>query len=130
MSARERFTSIRWPIAIDAGLGRLSEEEDYPAHVEQLMRQVLLTAPGERVNRPDFGSGLFGLLFSPASEVMAAVIQADVQASLQRWLADLVQVQVVEVEVQESTVQVTVQYVIHRTQQPQVASFQAPRALG
>ena len=36
---------------------------DYDAHIRDLIEQVLFTAPGERVNRPDFGSGLLRLVF-------------------------------------------------------------------
>ena len=52
---KQTFTSIRYPVAVDPARGALSEERSYPAHVEQLMMQVLLTNPGERINRPDFG---------------------------------------------------------------------------
>ena len=39
-----------------------SSSED--AYVRDLLEQVLLTSPGERVNRPDFGSGLLGMVFA------------------------------------------------------------------
>ena len=38
--------SIRYPFAIDGNAGRLAQEPVYAAHVEQLIKQVLLTAPG------------------------------------------------------------------------------------
>ena len=50
---KQAFTSIRYPIAVDVGLGRLAQETNYAEHVDQLIRQVLLTNPGERINRPD-----------------------------------------------------------------------------
>ena len=39
------FASLRFPLAVDSALGRVAVETDYVQHVEQLMRQVLLTAP-------------------------------------------------------------------------------------
>jgi uncharacterized protein len=88
-----------------------------------LIEQVLFTAPGERVNRPNFGSGLMQLVFAPNSDALAAATQLSVQSSLQQWLGDLIQVESVDVESEESTLRVTVQYVIRRTQERQVQAF-------
>src|SRR5271169_4788549 len=88
----EPFTSIRYPVAIDAALGRLAEETDYAAHVEQLIRQVLFTAPGERINRPDFGCGLKRMLFAPNSDVSASLAQVAVYEALTKWLASVIDV--------------------------------------
>ena len=67
------FTSIRHPFAVDLGRGRIAEEENYAEHVEQMMFQVLFTAPGERINRPDFGCGVKRLVFAPNSEARPTV---------------------------------------------------------
>jgi phage baseplate assembly protein W len=92
-------------------------------HIRDLIQQVLFTSPGERVNRPDFGSGLIQLVFAPASDELATATQFTVQGALQQWLGDLIQVEDVQVESEESTLQVTVQYVIRRNQQRQLAQF-------
>ena len=117
MSARERFTSIRWPITIDAGLGRLAEEEDYPAHVEQLMRQVLLTAPGERINRPDFGCGLRRMVFAPNSDVTASLAQVSVLQALEKWLAPVIETEDVRVRAEEEKLVVTIRYLLKARQE-------------
>ena len=49
---------------------------------------MLFTAPGERVNRPDFGSGLLQLVFAPNSDELAGATQFLVQGALQQWLGD------------------------------------------
>ena len=59
--------AIKYPFAIDAGGGQVAEEGDYEAYIRQLIRQVLMTAPGERINRPDFGAGVRRMVFSPAA---------------------------------------------------------------
>ncbi|HEY3025643.1 MAG TPA: GPW/gp25 family protein [Pyrinomonadaceae bacterium] len=82
----EPFTSIKHPIAVDLGRGRLAEEENYAAHVEQMMFQVLFTAPGERINRPDFGCGIKRLVFAPNSEVSASIAQVTIFEALTKWL--------------------------------------------
>lgn len=115
--------AMRFPFQIDGRGCTASAASDEDAHIRDLMEQVLLTTPGERVNRPDFGSGLLGLVFSPGGDVLATALQTTVQGTLQRWLSDLVQILAVQIEVEESAVQVTVQYLIARTQQTQVARF-------
>jgi hypothetical protein len=93
-------------------------------HIRDLIEQVLFTAPGERVNRPAFGSGLMQLIFAPINDALAGAVQMTVQGALQQWLGDLIKVEDVQVDTRESTVNVTVQYTVLRTQQRRVAQFQ------
>src|SRR5437870_650365 len=84
-------------------------------HIRDMIEQFLFTNPGERVNRPDFGSGLLQMVFEPNSAELAAALQFTIQASLQRWLADLIEVQALEVTSEEATLRVRLQYVVRRT---------------
>jgi phage baseplate assembly protein W len=104
----------------DRGRTAPTSEED---HTRDLIEQVLFTTPGERVNRPTFGSGLLQLVFAPNGDALAGATQLTVQGNLQQWLGDLIEVREVQVESDESTLRVTVGYVIRRTQQAQVAQF-------
>lgn len=112
---------IGFPFRID-GRGRTADA-DLDTHVRQLLEQVLFTSPGERVNRPTFGTGLAQLVFAPNSEELATATQFLVQGALQQWLGDLIQVETVDVVSVEGTLQVTVRYVVRRTQQRQVAQL-------
>ena len=94
-------------------------------HIRDLIEQVLFTSPGERVNRPTFGSGLLKLVFEPNSASLAGVTQLNVQSAIQQWLGDLIQLEGVTVESKDSTLTVTVQYLVRRTQQRQVAQCQS-----
>lgn len=96
-----------------------SEEE----HIRDLIEQVLFTSPGERVNRPDFGSGVLKLLFAPLGDSMAAAAQHTVQSALQQWLGELIQVEGVDVSSEDSSLRVTVRYLIRRSQQREVRQF-------
>ena len=102
--------------------GRTAEtsEED---HLRDLIEQVLFTAPGERVNRPTFGSGLLQTVFAPNSDELAAATQFLVQGALQQWLGDRIIVEAVEVANVESTLHVSIRYVNRRTQERQTAQF-------
>jgi uncharacterized protein len=104
-------------------LGRTAESADEP-HIRDLIEQVLFTTPGERVMRPDFGSGVAQLVFAPNSVELASATQMLIQGSLQQWLGELIAVQGVRVEVDDAVLSITVQYSIRRSDQLQVQTFQ------
>jgi uncharacterized protein len=112
---------VDYPYRIDSR-GRTAQAGD-DDHVRDLIEQVLFTSPGERVNRPAFGTGLMQLVFAPTSDELAAATQFLVQGALQQWLGDIIQVHAVQVESVDASVRVTVQYVARRSQERQVAHF-------
>jgi len=115
------MSQLDYPFRFDTR-GRTAEtsEDD---HIRDLIDQVLFTAPGERVNRPTFGCGLMQLVFAPNSDALAATSQFIVQGALQQWLGDLIVVESVQIDNVDSTLHVTVQYMIRRTQTRQTAEF-------
>lgn len=114
--------NIDYPYHIDAR-GRTAETSD-DDHIRDLIEQVLFTSPGERVNRPDLGSGLLQLVFAPNSPELATATQFLVQGSLQQWLGDLITVEGVAVESDDALLRVAVQYMVRRTQQRRVEQFE------
>jgi uncharacterized protein len=118
--------NVAFPYGFDRA-GRTATA-DVDAHIRDLIRQVLLTSPGERVNRPTFGTGTGQLVFEPNSTMLAMAQQSLIQAGLQQWLSDLIQVQSVQVENVDATLRVTVQYRVILTQQQQTAQFAAASA--
>jgi phage baseplate assembly protein W len=112
---------LDYPYHFD-GRGRTAETTD-DDHLRDLIEQVLFTAPGERVNRPTFGSGVMQLVFAPNSDALASATQQMVQGALQQWLGDLIQVQTVDVQNEDATLRIQIQYIVRRTQQTQVTQF-------
>lgn len=110
-----------YPFHFD-GRGRTAQT-DSADHLRDLIEQVLFTTPGERVNRPTFGSGLLQLVFAPNSAELVATTQFLVQGALQQWLGDLLTVESVVVESDDSTLTVSVQYVVTRTRQRKIDHF-------
>lgn len=94
---------------------------DRDQHIRDLIWQILLTTPGERVNRPTFGTGTAQLVFAPNSDTLAIAQQKLIQAGLQQYLSDLIQVQSVAVENNDAILQITVQYTVLQSQERQVA---------
>ncbi len=113
--------NIDFPFHFDRR-GRTATTDDND-HIRDMIEEYLFTSPGERVNRPDFGSGLLGLVFAPNSPELASALQFTIQAGLQRWLGDLVLVQKLEVTSQDSTLSIMVQYVVKATGQQQTQTF-------
>lgn len=106
---------IAFPFRIDSGGRTAGAGND--DHIRQLIEQLLFTSPGERVNRPTFGSGLMQLVFAPNSGEVATATEYVVQGALQQWLSDLIHVEKVQVEFLNETLRVTVRYRLLRSQE-------------
>jgi len=114
-------THVDFPYRYD-GRGRTATTDD-AGRIRDLIEQVLFTQPGERVNRPDFGSGVMHLVFAPLSDELAATTQLLVQGALQQWLDTLIAVERVDVARDDGALRVTVQYVARRSGERRVEEF-------
>jgi phage baseplate assembly protein W len=114
---------IDFPFHVD-NRRRTAETTDAD-HVRDLIEQLIFTRPGERVNRPGFGSGLQQLVFAPNSPELAAAVQFLVQGALQQYLADVIDVERVQVDAIDASLQVEITYVLRRTGQLQVQLFES-----
>ena len=113
--------NIDYPFHFDS-LGRTATIDD-TTHIEEMLKQLLLTNPGERVNRPDFGSGLQQLVHGPNSPELAAALQFTMQAAIQKWLGDLIDLQGLSVTSEDSTLTIFIKYIVRRTNEQQVVQF-------
>jgi phage baseplate assembly protein W len=113
--------NIKFPFQIDHK-GRTAQCLD-EEHIQDMIEQVLFTSPGERVNRPTFGSGLMQLVFQPNSDELVATTRFLIQGALQQWLGDLIEVNNLEVQNIDSTLLVTIAYTIRSSQENKVAAF-------
>ena len=105
--------NIDYPFHIDSR-GRTASCND-AAHVRDMLEQLLFTNAGERVNRPDFGSGLMQLVFAPNSPELAAALQFTMRAAIQQWLGDVLELQLLEVESIDAVLRITIRYALRRT---------------
>jgi uncharacterized protein len=102
---------------------RQAQRVAYPAHVAQMVRQLLLTTPGERANLPEFGCGLRALIFAGNSDALSTMTQMIVQQALERWLSRHLAVQTVEVTPEDSTIVVRVEYTLLSTRTRQTVEL-------
>jgi len=119
--------NVQYPYGFDSS-GRTAQV-DLATHIRDMVEQVLLTTPGERVNLPTFGCGVNQLVFAPNSDALAGAQQKVIQASLQQWLSDLIRVNKVDVVAQDATLEITVVYTIIQSQQQQTEQFVYGQAL-
>jgi phage baseplate assembly protein W len=106
------------PFRIDPA-SRRAQRVGYERHVADLVRQLLLTDPGERADLPAFGCGLRSMVFAGSSDALAATTQMLVQHALAQWLSDHLEVRGVEVTAEAAQVNVRVEYALLRTGQAQ-----------
>ncbi len=72
--------------------------------------QVLFTTPGERVNLPEFGCGLFNLVFEGNNTVLAAAMEFTIGQALARWMNEEIMVEGIEVESRDETISIEIAY--------------------
>ena len=113
--------NIDYPFHFDSR-GHTAETDDVD-HVRDMIEQFLFTNAGERVNRPDFGSGVMQLIFAPNSPELASALQFTVQAGLQQWLGDVIEVQQLDVSSEDSKLRIELKYLIRRTQEIRLDTF-------
>ena len=113
--------NIDFPFHFD-NRGRTASTTD-DDHIRDMIEQLIFTNPGERVNRPDFGSGLLQIVFAPNSPELAAALQFTMQAALQRYLGDVIDLQALEVTSQDSSLNVLVKYVVKSTGDSRTENF-------
>lgn len=103
--------NIDFPYQFDSrGRTATTDQRD---HVRDMIEQLIFSNPGERVNRPDFGSGLLQLIFAPNSPELAATVQFTVQAALQQWLGDVIEVRNLDVTAVDSILSIDLTYLIY-----------------
>ena len=116
---------LDYPFRFDPrGRSRLTGAGD---HVRDLIEQVLFTAPGERVNRPEFGTPIKDLVFEGISDTLVSTTEQMVHGALIRWLDSLISVESVSVEADGSTFTVTVVYALRGDDDRRTDVFQRSR---
>lgn len=119
------FVGSGWgfPIRTDA-TGRIALVSRIQ-EVEESIRLILGTAPGERPMRPEFGCGIHEFVFAPADSATAGRIAYEVRKALERWepritLADVV---ISFDPVESNALYIDVQYSIRGSNDPRNLVF-------
>ncbi len=122
LSRQRNVINIDFPFHFDRNYHTASTSDENQ-HIRDLIEQLLFTTPGERVNRPDFGSGVLSLIFAPNSPELATAMQITIQASIEQWLGDLIDLQTLEVTNVDSSLYIVVEYLVQSSGETQTATF-------
>jgi phage baseplate assembly protein W len=114
--------NISFPYHFDSS-GRTAMTDE-SGHIDEMIELFLFTAAGERVMLPELGSGLMQMVFAPNSPEVATALQFTVQAGLQRWLGDVIEISSLNVESEESILRVQLVYSIRRTKETRTRVFE------
>lgn len=120
------MSHIAFPWRVD-GRGRTARIDD-AAYVRQLIGQLIFTAPGERVMRPEFGSGLKQVVFGGNDPALAVAVDLGLQAALNQWLGDLIEAERVEVVADDAMLRVTISYLLRSNGRRDVTVLERPIA--
>lgn len=119
---QKNVINIDFPFNFDR-YHRTTSTSDEDQHIRDLIEQLLFTTPGERVNRPDFGCGVLSLIFAPNSAELATAMEITIQASLEQWLGDLIDLQTLEVTSVDANLYIVVEYLVQSSGEAQTATF-------
>jgi len=113
LSRPDHFDALAYPLRFDEDRGRFSKSSDYAGYVKGLVLQVLMTAQGQRINRPDFGTPISQLLFAPINDELTSLIEAQVMRALKKWLDKVIAVDAIAIRQLELTrLEIEITYVI------------------
>lgn len=108
-------TDIRFPYGFDGRGSTATVPLPYLRHVLDMLEELILTNPGERVNRPDFGGGLTHQVFEPNAPERAVALELALSAAIETWLGDIVDLRRLTVEARDSQLQVELDYAVRAT---------------
>jgi phage baseplate assembly protein W len=81
----EQFIGRGWafPLRVDStgGIALVSREQE----IEEAIRLILGTTPGERPMRPEFGCRIHDFMFAAADSETANLIAGEVRVALSQW---------------------------------------------
>lgn len=110
------FDALAYPLRFDEDRGRYAKSETYAEYVRGLVLQVLMTAQGQRINRPDFGTPISQLMFAPLNDELISLVEAQVLRALKRWLDKVIRVDTIETrQIELTRLEVHVTYIILAT---------------
>jgi phage baseplate assembly protein W len=119
------FIGAGWafPLSTDAtgGIALVTRERE----IEQAIRLILGTTPGERPMRPEFGCAIADHVFGPANAATAGMIAYEVRRALERWepRIDVEDVTVSFDSVDLGALYIDVRYLIRSTNDPRNLVF-------
>jgi len=112
------FLGVGWkfPVKVDETTGRIKTSR-FEEDIQEAIRLIIMTRPGERVMRPDFGCGLQDYLFAGMDYDTTSQMRLEIQKALLNWEPRITDVEV-RVETANGQLLIHVDYVVRATNNP------------
>ncbi len=117
---------LAFPLQIDSGLAQMQQEPNSGAHVDQMLRQLLLTDPGERVCRPEFGCGIRRMVFAPLNESAASLAQVSILSAIENFMSTVIDTDKVDVVFNNETIDIAIVYRMKTTGEQRYLNMEVP----
>jgi len=112
------FLGVGWkfPVKVDETTGRIKTSR-FEEDIQEAIRLIIMTRPGERAMRPDFGCGLQDYLFAGMDYDTTSQMRLEIQRALLNWEPRITDVEV-RVETANGQLLIHVDYVVRATNNP------------
>ncbi|WP_448573741.1 GPW/gp25 family protein [Trichothermofontia sp.] len=117
MAMQSDFLGVGWSSPVTLTPTGQIHMAEYDEAVRQSIWMILSTARGERVMRPDFGCGIYDLVFTTNATGTLGQISNEVEQALTRWepRIDLLDIQVVNAEQEPTQLLIQIHYRVRTT---------------
>jgi len=110
------------------GPGKALAVTDLEDDVRAMIEQILLTAPGERVNRPTFGVGIYAYVFEANSPFLASQLRIALDENVYEFLGRNVRIVALDVTWDDAQLHVDIQFtLVGAVTGPQAMTVSVPR---
>ena len=106
------LNAINFPFTVDKTAKRISEQRDYDRYIAQLVRQVLLTNHGERINRPTFGCNIRRMVFGPNNPAAATFGRTLIYEALNTWLSNFIRTDDIQLRSEHEKLIIDIEYTV------------------
>jgi len=106
----------KFPVGVDPQTGRISTSE-YEQDIQESIRIILATAPGERLMRPDFGCGIHDLVFATISRATIGLFESRVREAIVKFEAriEVISLDVSTRDADKGKLEVRLTYLVRET---------------
>lgn len=112
-------TGWQFPITVDEITGRIVESS-YEENIRQSIYLIIMTKPGERVMRPDFGCKIHNFMFENIDYTTLSRMKLAVEEALIRWEPRIMdtEVTVIDAVQAQNAVELQIAYRVRATNNP------------
>jgi hypothetical protein len=116
-----KFLGVGWQFPVGIAMHNAAKKRlalaEYEASIQQSIRIILATAKGERVMRPEFGCGIYELVFTPNDAATRGMAEHHVSEALRLWepRIEVLQVKATAAGAHDEELRISIDYRVRTT---------------